>query len=256
VPPKPELGKYQLWRLFHQNQKIRPYLPPTALYSHRELTTFLNKYRDVYVKPSGGSMGRGIMKVWKQGQSVYVHHTTQKSRVFASLSEAEKYIDKQRNGKHYIVQKGIPLAQVHHRPYDIRVMMQKEKPGGAWLYSGMIAKVAGAGSVVTNVALSRGSVLTVEAALRQSLGLREEKIKALVLEMQQLARRAAQHFDTYQPYREIGFDVAVDRRARLWMIEQNTGPSHPLFKRLKSNPELYQTIQRRWAAYQKYLKKR
>jgi hypothetical protein len=252
---KPELGKYLLWRHFHGNLQIRPYLPDTKRYTRERVEVFLQKYSMIYVKPSGGSMGRGIMKVWKQDSYIYVKKTVLPSRRFTSVEEAAQYIDRMREGKPYIVQKGLILARVNDRPFDIRVMMQRDSVGGPWLYSGMVAKIAGKGSVVTNVALSKGRVTTVEEALRQSLGLSETRIHEIVHRMKQLGYAAAKHFDTYQPYRELGFDMAVDTSSRLWLIEQNTAPSHRLFAKLKSNPRLFRRIEYRWANYARSLRK-
>lgn len=253
---KPELGKYLLYLHFSKDSVIRKYLPPTSRYSAKALETYLGRYGTVYVKPSGGSRGHGILKVWRRDGDIWVQHTTRLARRFSSIQAATLHIDSMRGGKAYIVQKGITLARVNGRPFDIRVMMQKDVPGGIWQYSGMVAKVAGQGSVVTNVALSHGRVMEVEEALRRALGFTAARARQCMADMVALSHRAAKHFDRYQPYREIGFDVAVDTRGRIWLIEQNTAPSHPLFAKLKSNLALHRRIQFRWGRYQRALHSR
>ena len=200
-------------------------------------------------------MGRGILKVWQTRGKIAVQKTTDRPRLYATLPEACRYIDAQRQGKAYIVQQGLDLATVGGRPFDIRVMMQREKPGGKWQYSGSVAKIAGKGSVVTNVALSRGTVMEVQAALRQAFRWSEPKINSYIQQMVKLSFQAACHFDTYQKYRELGFDIAIDRNGRIWLIEENTGPSHGLFAKLTSNKTMYRTIQRRAALYRKMRRK-
>lgn len=249
VKRKPELGKYLLWNHFRGNSVVRSYLPVTARYSHDTFRTFLRTYGMIYVKPSGGSMGRGILKVWSSDGNIFVHKTVMKRASFTTLKSALKYIDAQREGKPYIVQQGISLAKWQGRPLDIRVMMQRTTPGGEWLYSGMVAKVAGRGSVVTNVALSGGHVLLVETALRESLGWDGRTVRNKVKELIRIATIAAKHFDTYQYYRELGFDMAVDTDGRIWMIEQNTAPSHKLFEKLKGEPAMYRLIESRWSKF-------
>lgn len=251
---KAELGKYLLWLHFSKDAAIKKYLPQTGRYAADALATYLKRYDTVYVKPSGGSRGQGVLKVWRDGSAIVVHHTTRHPRRFTSVRSAQKYIDDLRGGSAYVIQQGISLARVDGRPFDIRVMMQKEVPGGKWQYSGMVAKVAGQGSVVTNVALSHGHLITVENALRQSLGWSQTRIKRCTDELIRLGHRAATHFDKYQPYREIGFDVAVDTSGRIWLIEENTAPSHPLFAKLKSDQSPYRRIQYRWGRYQRALK--
>ena len=253
---KPELGKYLLWNWFARHPAIRRYLPPTARYSAATFKSFLHKYGTVFVKPSGGSMGRGIIKVWRDGPSVRLKHTTRRAEVYSTEQAALHRIDTLREGKAYVVQKGIALARVNGKPMDIRVMMQREIPGGPWKYSGMVAKIAGSSSVVTNVALSRGSVMTVDEALRRALGCTPGEVRRLKQEMRRLGSVAARHFDSYQLYRELGFDVAVDTSRRVWLIEENTAPSHRLFQHLRTDPELYRTIQWRWGRYQRVLRTR
>ncbi len=253
---KPELGKYLLYLHFAKDAKIRNYLPTTRRYSVNTLKNYIKRFTSVYVKPSGGSRGQGVLKVWKSGKAVFVQHTNRTKREFSSIDAAVRFVDRQRAGRAYVVQRGIALARVQGSPFDIRVMMQKEVPGGKWLYSGMAAKVAGKGSVVTNVALSHGRVIPVPVALRQSFGWSDERIKRCIDEMVSLGLRAAHHFDTYQPYREIGLDVAVDTSGRVWLIEENTAPSHPLFKKMTVDLAPYRRIQYRWGRYQRALQKR
>ncbi|MCL6452534.1 MAG: YheC/YheD family protein [Alicyclobacillus sp.] len=246
---KPELGKYALWRLFAGDPKIRRLLPDTRRFSRSNLAEMLRRYGMVYVKPSGGSRGVGIMKVWRVERQVYVKHTIRATRSFDQLDAAVAYVDRHRGGRPYIVQQGVDLARVGGRPFDIRVMMQRTRPGGPWRYSGMVAKLAGAGSVVTNVALSHGTVLEVPVALRRAFGWNRERVAETVAALEQLGHRAARRMDAYQPYRELGLDVAVDRRGRLWLLEENTGPSHRLFRKLTSNLSMFRRIEFRYGQY-------
>lgn len=252
---KPEMGKYLLWQFFHRNAYVRKHLPATKRYSAPTFKEFINRYGVIYIKPVAGSRGRGVLKAWKKGGRVAVQLTTNVPKWFATPDAAIRYIDTQRQRRAYIVQQGIQLARISGRPFDIRVMMQREKPGGKWLYSGMLAKIAGKGSVVTNVALSKGTVMEVKQALKQSLHWNERKASDCVQALIRLSHNAARHFDSYLLYRELGFDIAIDTSGRIWMIEENTGPSHALFAHLKSNLSMYRTIQARWGAYRRAKKK-
>lgn len=252
---KPEMGKWLLYQFFRRNAEIARYLPETRKYTHDVLKTMLQRYRMVYVKPVAGSQGKGIMKVWYDGdKGVFVQHTIRARRRFSDVASALRHIDGLRGGKMYIVQRGIHLAQIDGRPIDIRVMMQREKPGGAWRYSGMLAKVAGGGSVVTNTALSGGRVMDVDKALMTALNWNRVRALRTVKRLEQLGHVWARHFDSYQRYRELGFDVAIDCGGRIWLLEQNTAPSHALFARNKQNLVPYRRIQYRWGVFQHALK--
>lgn len=197
------------------------------------------------------------MKVWHNtAGGISVKRTTERITTVRNVEAAIKRIDALRGGKMYIVQRGIELARVNGRPIDIRVMMQRDKPGGKWLYSGMLAKIAGPGSVVTNTALSRGTVMDVEPALVKALGWSKPRAARLVRQLETLGYTWARHFDTYQYYRELGFDVAIDTNGRIWLLEQNTAPSHALFKRNQNNLAPYRRIQFRWGAFERERRKK
>lgn len=198
----------------------------------------------------------GVIKVSRVKEGFQVKHTVRPARKFTTIQDAIRYINQLRGQRGYIVQRGISLAKVRGRAFDVRVMVQKTRPGGVWQYSGMVAKIAGPGSVVTNVALSRGRVVQFSEAMRESLQLNVENTNKLEKDLIRLSLLAAEHFDKYQPYREIGFDWAVDTQGRIWLLEENTGPSHGLFHKLKTDLSQYKLIQRRWSSYQQALSHR
>jgi len=252
---KREMGKYMLYNFFAKNAEIKKYLPQTTRYSQETLSSYLARYDSVYVKPVAGSRGRGIVKVWRENGQYVVQKNVYKAQRVKTLDAAKRYIDKVRAGKMYIVQQGIKLAKINGRPFDIRVMMQRNRVGGEWLYSGSVAKIAGGTSIVTNVAVSRGSVMDIETALKKSFGWSKARIQSCLSQLERLGKIGALHFDTYQKYRELGFDVAVDVSGRVWLIEQNTAPSHRLFQHLTAKPMLFRRIQYRWGQYARSLRK-
>lgn len=254
---KPEMGKWLLYQFFHKNKSVSKYLPKTKKYTHESFVSMLHQYDMVYVKPVAGSRGNGIIKVWLDSNGwITVKKTIESARRFREVKAATKFIDKLRNGKMYIVQQGIHMAKVNGRPFDIRVMMQRDKPGGVWRYSGMVAKIAGQGSVVTNTAMSKGRVEDVEEALHASFGWNRTKVADTVKQLQHLGLLWAKHFDTYQFYRELGFDVAIDTKGRIWLIEQNTAPSHALFAKNRGNLAPYRRIQYRWGVFEQARRRR
>ncbi|KEO84926.1 YheC/YheD family protein [Tumebacillus flagellatus] len=238
---KPELGKWGCWRFFAKVPEIRKYLPSTAVLTESSLRRYLEKYGSVYVKPSAGWGGRGITKVWKRADGGYAF-VVERGKAVHSDTMAQLYRKlhrRQRPGIVYIVQQGIQLAKIDGRAYDIRLMMMRVH--GRWEYVGMLAKVAGKNSVITNVARGQGYVADIDTALRKSLGLSEKKRSALKKEMIALGHRTVKRFEDWKHYSQIGLDLAVDVNGRLWMIEENTGPAHSLFAKLKDQ-RMYRRI--------------
>lgn len=224
------MGKWQLHRFYAKDRIVLRHLPPTSVYTRQTLRRFLNRYGSVYIKPNYEHQGSGIIKAWKTPSGKFTYIKV-RGRAVSPLSSADDLYRKLRlRGRPiHVVQKAIPLARAGRRPFDIRVMMMRHR--GRWTYAGMLAKVAGAGSVITNVRRGGGYVLEVPAALRQA-GLKGVKEKTAALKS--LSYRISRRFDRYKRTRQIGIDYGIDRSGRIWVIEVNFDfPSHALFAKLK-----------------------
>lgn len=239
-PRRPEMGKWLLWRFFASRPAIRPYLPATTIMTKSTLGSYLHKYKTVYVKPAAGQQGKGIIRAWESGDRYLFVKERGKAFSTSSLDILYRKIKPSGITSVYIVQQAIHLAEVKNRPFDIRLMMMRNA-SGKWEYAGMLAKVAGPDSVITNLRRGGGYVTEVETALKCSLGLSQDKIDRLKREMITLGHATCARFDDYKRYWQIGLDLAVDKNGRLWMIEENTGPAHSLFAKLK-NKSMYRKI--------------
>ncbi|MCL6594368.1 MAG: YheC/YheD family protein, partial [Alicyclobacillus sp.] len=113
---KPELGKYALWRWFARHNQIRRFLPQTERYSPAALQRLLHAYGAVFVKPSAGSRGRGVMKVWRAQGRYWVHHTVRRPRTFWNGSELVRWLARVQGGRRHIVQQAIDVVRLHGRP--------------------------------------------------------------------------------------------------------------------------------------------
>ncbi|MBB6729454.1 YheC/YheD family protein [Cohnella zeiphila] len=224
------MGKWELHRFYSKDGVIRRHMPPTAVYGRESLRSYLNQYGSVYIKPNYEHQGAGIVKAWKTDSGRYTYVKV-RGRAAPALPSADALHRKLnlRNRPIHIVQKAIPLARAGGRPFDIRVMMMRHR--GRWTYVGMLAKVAGAGSVITNVRRGKGHVLTVSEALRQA---GQEGAAGKTEKLKELSYRICGRFDRYKYSRQIGIDYGIDRSGHLWLIEVNFDyPSHSLFAKLQ-----------------------
>jgi hypothetical protein len=231
-PRKREMGKWGLWNFFASEEDIRAYLPQMDLFTRSTLEFYLSTYSVVFIKPDYGWGGQGIIKAWKTAGGFNFVRISGKPISCATMDNLYMRIQKHCiAGKRYVIQQGIQLAQINQRPFDIRLMMMRQNR--KWQYIGMLAKVAGASSVITNVARGKGYVTDIDSALKQSLGVGGKKIEELKEEAKLLAYKTCYKFDEYKAYWQIGLDLAVDKDGILWMIEENTGPAQSLFAKLK-----------------------
>lgn len=248
-------SKWSLHKFFAKSPHIRPYLPPTSLYEPALLQTYLGKYDTVYIKPTKTHMGKGILRVQKEGDGYqFVKERGEPVRV-SSLEELQKKLAQQCVEKNYIIQKGIDLAELNGRPFDIRVMMMRNGLG-KWQYAGMLAKVAGSDSVITNVARGGGYAVTVPHALEKSLSLGAQEIRKIEQYLIRLSHQVCAHFNKYRHSAQIGVDFAIDKQGEIAVIEVNYDfPSHGLFAKLKDK-SYYRTIKRLHFQYRNRAKRK
>ncbi len=240
---RPELGKWLLYKWFYRDSELRATLPPTRPLTKTHINTFLQQYQSIYIKPVAGSRGKNVMRVYNQKNGTHgLHRENKIPLTFSQLSVLHQTIDRLTQGRKWIVQKDIHLSTIHSRPYDIRVMMQKDK-NEKWQCTGICAKVAGPHSAVTNIAQSKGRVISVAEALKESHHYNTLQSNVVIKQLQHLSFTACNRLEAYQRYSEIGLDVGIDQQGKLWILEENTGPSHALFAHM-SNKRPYQRIQR------------
>ncbi|EMT52091.1 MULTISPECIES: YheC/YheD family protein [Brevibacillus] len=234
------MGKYnesklKKYRVLRRNSRLASTLPRTRLFSKHALRHFLKQYRKVIAKPIAGSGGAGVILITSLGDNHYKVHRGCRKRTIRGKSATYRYI-RSRIKSQYLVQKGISLARVNGRPFDIRVMVQR-RSGSSWVVTGMLAKVAGAGYIITNIKRSGGRVLPLRSAIQLS-SLRSASADQLIQRLKAVAVAAAKQLSTYYANQRVyGLDMALDSSGRVWIIEANLRPDISLFLKLKDKSQ-------------------
>lgn len=207
--------KYKVHQLLVKRDSLKPHLPYTKRFSKSSLEKMMKRFKELYIKPSNGSIGKGIIKVaedqngcWTIQASKKVHKK-QKKKVYGHLRKRVGH-------QSYLIQEAIPLACHKGRPFDIRVSVQKSGEG-KWQVTGMVGKVAGIGKHVTNVARG-GSVKDCEK-LFVGCGLDVKQTKQTVKEF---SLKVAKHLEKKLPgLADIGLDIGIDLQGKPYFIEMN-----------------------------------
>jgi hypothetical protein len=243
-------GKWGLHTFYLNDPSIRHLLPETHVLSRTSLRHLLSHYGSVYIKPNMEHTGKGIMKAWISSDKKYhIVRVNSGKILFSDIDALIKNVMKSIGKQTYIVQRTISLAQYHGRPYDIRVMMMRNK-NDKWTYSGMLAKVMGPSSIISNIQRGGGYATTVGQVLKRSVTQRnkQQEIERKLIKTSYII---CKRFDSYKYSSQIGIDFAVDIQSRIWIIEVNFDfPSHALFARLPDKT-MYHLIKRRRAEYLK-----
>lgn len=192
----------------------------------------MGKYGSVYIKPDQEHQGKGILKAWKARKG-YAYVLKRGAAVkCGTLDALYNEIKKKSLPQPYIVQKAIPLAQIHGRAFDLRVMMMRNLHR-QWQYFGIYSKVAGPMSIITNINSSRGYVTTFEDAMKRSLEYSAVAAEEIKKQLIQLSYHICKYAGKIRYYDKIGIDFAIDKKANIWVIEVNfTYPGFRGFSRL------------------------
>jgi hypothetical protein len=224
-----------------KDARLREYLPDTSLFTPDKLWEYTDKYPVVMLKPSGGGGGAGIIQLTKLEAGVYQVHAGSGKRVIAGKDQTLAHVRSLFRPKPYVLQPRIPLGKINGRPFDVRVMVQRKRRT-PWRVTGWLAKVAGPGFVVTNIARSRGKVLPLQTAIQLSNVPASPELLTLIRKVALIV--AERLGKTFPQLRMIGLDMGIDVNGKPWIIEANFRPAISLFRKLHD-----QTFFRRIQSY-------
>jgi hypothetical protein len=226
------VDKWSKTLLMGKERLLRQHMPRTKLATRKKLRSMLSQHGMVYVKPTHGSQGRGVMRVekLKAGKWKYAYQLGERRRMFATYAEAYRAIRKEMQEKRHVVQKGIRLLKHNGRPFDIRLMIQRA-PRGGWETTGMFARAAHPRKIVTNGSQG-GTIYSTDHVLRHYAGpARRKRLYGL---MDNLSHRTVKSLRSASPdLKELGMDFALDRKLKPWILEVNTKPDACPFTLLK-----------------------
>jgi len=242
-------SKHRIHRMLIQHPELRKLMPHTVKYSKANLESFATKYTSLYIKPSSGSVGEGIIKISQARNGMWKIVLRKGKSIIKSKKSTLSFVSNYIGNKEYIIQQTIPLALYKTKPYDLRVSVQRGIDGN-WNVTGIVGKVAAKGSHVTNIAkggrvrhceelfrASGFSVLVVKAAIRKS-----------ALQIAQFLSKRIPHLA------DIGLDMGLDMNGKVKFIEMNARDQRITFKKAK----LFQTFYKTYLTplqYGKYLLK-
>ncbi|UVI30653.1 YheC/YheD family protein [Paenibacillus spongiae] len=231
-------------RVVLRSKELAKHVPSTRPFNRGQLLAMLEQYRMVYVKPDAGSMGIGVMRVEKKSDG-YRYQSGAQVFVFPAFQTMFHSLQKRIGGRRYLIQKGIHVLRHDGRPFDFRIMIQKN-PFRQWECTGTAGRVAHPRKIVSNGSQG-GTIFQAAALLNPITG--KQKSSRLQSHMNHLARlTAAQFGHAYPAMNELGLDIAVDRNLKPWILEVNTRPDPCPFTKL-DNPASIRRIVRYGRAY-------
>lgn len=222
-------NKWHLFEWLKSSKLTAPLVPATRqLNTPKQLFKMLERYPTLYLKPVNGKAGKGIMLLRLQKDKplpyrLQIQH--QKNSITykaASLKRLWNRIKKETDGSPYIMQQAIDLITVDNRPFDLRLLLQKNNRGH-WSISGLGARLAGQKSITTHVPRG-GSIENPLKLLESAFG--SEHANSIIRKVRTNALIIAKQIEKACGYRlgEMSMDLGVDKTGANWFFEANARP--------------------------------
>lgn len=220
------LSKWQVHEIMFKNTHLQSFLPATSLFDETTLDQWILQYKDLYIKPNTGSMGRRIIHYFIKDNHFHIEQTSLSKKMndsFRSLQKASEQIKKWIKGKPFIIQETIPLIEIDNKKIDFRFLCHKNSEQ-TWSITSSVARISREKHFVSNIAQG-GSILRPENILQTFF--EKEKIAEIVSLMRELALQAARVISNENEglLGELGIDIGVDFNGKPWLIEVNSKPS-------------------------------
>jgi len=223
--------KWQVHRWLSMVPEARQYLPETRLLSSgNDVERILHRHGKAYVKPLGGSLGKGIVRVARGrfgGFSVcYRSGERHLEHMHASFAEALADVYAAKHRRRYLVQQGLNLAKFRGRVFDVRVTLHRNGLG-EWEAVGPAAKVAAQGAVTTHVH-NGGRVLPLKRVLSEAFPESSDQVyDRIVMASKKIAR--AIEVSSKMKLGELGLDLGLTPQGQVYLFEVNARPGRMVF---------------------------
>jgi len=245
------LNKTEVFQALKKDATVHDYLPESHLFKNFQmLKTMLASHPILFLKPTTGSLGIGIIRISKISNTLYQSSCNTlngvRKQTFNSLQLLFSSISSKLKHQRYQLQQGLRLIEIHNRPVDFRVLVQRDRLG-EWSVTSIVARIAGNNNFASN--LARGGTLSpVGEAIAKSALSSQNKLN-VISNLRRAALLIAKGIEKQIPshFAELGVDLALDNNGKIWLIEVNSKPSKdensPLNDESKIRPSVYKVIQ-------------
>jgi len=221
-------NKLQLYALLSKTEH-QSLVPETqALTEFQHLASFLEKHPAVYLKPVDGKAGAGMVRIDRKtsgrGVAYCLRHyrgSDTKTLKTGRLQSFWPLIKNDIQTNPYIIQAAFPLADYQGRPFDLRVLVQKNG-AGEWQITGIGTRVAGKESFTTHVPRG-GSIARTGEVLTAVFG--DEQAQQLIQKVSQKAVSIAGTLEQHLGHMgEMSMDIGISPTGELAFFEANSKP--------------------------------
>lgn len=239
--------------LFHtlKNSLLSPYLPLSQSINEINMVlNELNNQKKLIIKPINGSQGYGIYYLKKIEKNFHVKTEKNRkiiSRIFPNEVKLTTWLQALIRQRSYLLQPYLELTNSEQRPFDIRILLQKNEQGD-WIERGKGVRSGNAGGILSNLHAG-GSVIDFDS---WSSGLSKAQKEYICDELNFITANLPGCLEKeLLPLFEIGLDIGVTKNGALWILDVNSKPGRKVL--LKTQPDLKEALYLAPLLYGKYL---
>lgn len=221
------LNKWEVHQCLVNDPQTRHFVLETDAYSQDNLNKYLEKYKEFFIKPVASSVGKGIIKVISSQPNAIEYFRLGKSSDWQTCHSKVGLYNQLKipEGGKYILQKGINLASIGNRIFDIRAQVQKNGQG-KWQFTGSAVRLAAAGKFVTHVP-NGGSKRDYHSTLKQVFGHSSHITAGLDGQLKKICQLVPHVLEERLGINlaVLSLDIGIDQGGQMWIIEVNSKPA-------------------------------
>ncbi|WP_157812023.1 YheC/YheD family protein [Alteribacter populi] len=208
--------KWTVHQYLQEDSFIASFLPETQLLVPSRLVSMIREYKHVIIKPLAGSGGKGIHKISRKKSAFewLDAFTLQTSVHLSSPSLLKNELKRKTAGIPYLIQPCLPLIDSYHRPFDLRVVLRKDRQG-KWKELGRGIRTGETGGIVSNLQAG-GSISSFSS---------DHLTETQRADLTRVIDSIGGHLESHHPRLfELGVDLGFDQNGRFWILEVNSKP--------------------------------
>jgi len=226
-------NKWDVYRMLEDEPDAYKHVPESTLNpTPDQMREMLRRHKFIYLKPTGGSLGKGIYRItYAPGKGYFARFRSNGKNTllrFQNFSSLMTMLGASSGRlRRYVAQQGIRLIDIEDNPIDFRFHLVRNQ-SNQWVVAGIGAKMAGRGSVTTHIK-NGGTLMTPEQALGRVFGDKAgdvlDRMKSVSIKLAEAIQNNSRHH-----VGELGFDLGIDTNEHIWMFEANSKPGRSIFK--------------------------
>ncbi|ARU61971.1 alpha-L-glutamate ligase [Tumebacillus avium] len=215
--------KMTVYERIEEGRRFDQYLIPSLeVRDPQEVLRYLKKHEMVIFKPVWGHQGIGVVRLEKKDGD----YTCLEKGVSVTYNKQElsQFLQERLDEVVHLVQPFIITKTRAGQAYDFRLHVQKNGSGD-WVITSIYPRVAPSGSIIANLS-SGGYAAILRSFLEHEFA---EQAYDIQRDLEQFALGMAAHMDEIydESFDELGIDVGLDEKGKIWLFEVNWKPGVP-----------------------------